>query len=141
MKAYLFLPVVFLLLFSCQPDKKTSETAHAESVQTATVKTIGAVEFKSLSSQENAIILDVRTPEEVADGKIPNAQMINIYDPEFESKVIQLQKEKSVFIYCSAGVRSAKAAEFLISQGYPSVYHLQGGLGEWLQNGFPFQKD
>jgi rhodanese-related sulfurtransferase len=140
MKATLLITVFSILLFSCQPEKTTSESTAVGVTQKQGVQSVDAVSFKNLSEKENTIILDVRTPQEVAEGKIPNATVINIYDPEFETKVKQLDKEKSILIYCSAGVRSAKAAEFLTEQGYPSVYHLEGGLGDWYQNGFPLEK-
>ena len=129
MKAILLIPVFSILLFSCQPEKTTSDNSSSEVVQKVSVKSIGATEFQNLSKEANSIILDVRTPEEVAQGKIPNAIVIDIYDSDFETKVTQLPKEKSILIYCSAGVRSAKAGEYLTANGYTSVYHLQGGLG------------
>ena len=140
MKATLLITVFSILLFSCQPEKTTSESTAVGVSQKQGVQSVDAVSFKNLSEKENTIILDVRTPQEVAEGKIPNATVINIYDPEFESKAKQLDKEKSILIYCSAGVRSAQAAEFLTEQGYPSVYHLEGGLGDWYRNGFPLEK-
>jgi rhodanese-related sulfurtransferase len=140
MKATLLITVFSILLFSCQPEKTTSESTTVGVSQKQGVQSVDAVSFKNLSEKENTIILDVRTPQEVAEGKIPNATVINIYDSEFETKVKQLDKEKSILIYCSAGVRSAKAAEFLTEQGYPSVYHLEGGLGDWYRNGFPLEK-
>jgi rhodanese-related sulfurtransferase len=140
MKSITLLPIFFLVLFSCQPKEIISESLNTPSQEKSSVKTVDATQFKSLSEQENVIILDVRTFQEVALGKIPNAIVIDIYDSDFETKVTQLPKEKSILIYCSAGVRSAKAGEYLISNGYTSVYHLQGGLGDWYKNDFPLEK-
>ncbi len=140
MKTSLLIPIVSLLLISCQPEKVSQESATTEVAQRNSVKSINAVDFQNLSSKENATIVDVRTPEEVTQGKIPNALVINIYDADFESRIKELSKDQSIFIYCSAGVRSEKAAEFLISQGYTDVYHLEGGLGDWYRNGFPLEK-
>jgi rhodanese-related sulfurtransferase len=140
MKAILLIPVFSILLFSCQPEKSASDNSSSEVDQKVSVKSIGATEFQNLSKEADSIILDVRTPEEVAQGKIPNAIVIDIYDSDFETKVTQLPKEKSILIYCSAGVRSAKAGEYLTANGYTSVYHLQGGLGDWYKNDFPLEK-
>jgi rhodanese-related sulfurtransferase len=140
MKSIAFIPVLAIFLFSCQPEKTKSGSLETEKQKVSSVKTVDATEFKNLSEKGNTIILDVRTPQEVAEGKIPNAIVINIYDPEFETKAAQLPKDQSILIYCSAGVRSAKASEFLIANGFTSVYHLKGGLGDWYQNNFPLEK-
>lgn len=139
MKATLLIPIFSLFFFSCQPEKVTSDTSSGLS-KISGVKNIRAIEFENLSKEANTLILDVRTPAEVADGKIPNAVVIDINDPEFKTKALLLDKNQSILVYCSAGVRSAQAAAFLHQQGFELVYHLKGGLGEWFQNNFPFEK-
>lgn len=140
MKRIALLSIFFLVFFSCQPKENTSTESNSISQKRLAVESVDAIQFKKLSEQEDVIILDVRTSQEVALGKIPNAIVIDIYDPEFGAKVVQLPQEKSILIYCSAGVRSAKAADFLIANGYSSVYHLEGGLGNWYENSFPLEK-
>ena len=140
MRSMLLIPIFSLFFFSCQPEKATSDTTSEELAKVSAVKNIRAIEFENLSKESNTIILDVRTAAEVADGKIPIAIVIDINDPEFKTKALLLDKKQSILVYCSAGVRSAQAAEFLHQQGFELVYHLKGGLGEWLQNDFPFEK-
>jgi rhodanese-related sulfurtransferase len=79
-----------------------------------------------MKSVGNAQVLDVRTPGEWASGKVANAHLINIQDPEFKSKVVKLDKDKPVFIYCAVGGRSAQAAKILTQNGFKQVYNLQG---------------
>jgi rhodanese-related sulfurtransferase len=140
MKAILLISIFSLFFFSCQPEKVTSDSSSEGLAEISAVKNIRAMEFKNLSKEANTVILDVRTPAEVADGKIPNAIVIDIQDPEFKTKALLLDKKQSILVYCSAGVRSAQAAEFLHQQGFEFVYHLNGGLGEWFQNDFSFEK-
>lgn len=140
MKSVLLIPAFLVLLFSCQPKKNTLDNSSDKVIQEIEVKSIKATEFQNLSKEANSIIVDVRTPQEVAQGKIPNAIVINIYDSDFEERISQLPKEKEILIYCSAGVRSAQAGEYLIANGFTSVYHLQGGLGDWYKNKFPLEK-
>jgi rhodanese-related sulfurtransferase len=78
----------------------------------------------------NAILLDVRTEEEVKQGALPNAQNI-VYDDSFSDKLGGLSKESPIFVYCAAGKRSAKAAEILKEKGFKEVYQLKGGLNAW----------
>lgn len=81
---------------------------------------------KKMKSSSDAQVLDVRTPGEWAGGKVANAHLINIQDPEFKTKVTKLDKDKPVFIYCAVGGRSAQAAKFLTQNGFKQVYNLQG---------------
>jgi len=84
---------------------------------------------------DQAILIDVRTPEEIENGKIANA--INImWNDSFEDQLANLD-HKPIFIYCGSGVRSAKAASVLKEKGYAPVYELEGGIKEWKAAGMP----
>jgi rhodanese-related sulfurtransferase len=87
---------------------------------------------------EDAILLDVRTPEEIAGGKIANAENI-VWDDSFADKLSSLEN-KPIFIYCGSGIRSAKAAAVLKEKGYDQVYELEGGMKAWQAAGMPVDK-
>jgi rhodanese-related sulfurtransferase len=90
---------------------------------------------KKLSETKNAFLLDVRTPEEVANGKIGGASNV-LFDDQFASKISLIPKQP-IFIYCAGGVRSAKAAKILRSNGYTQVFELEGGLNAWKEAKLP----
>ena len=91
---------------------------------------------KKLDQTPQAQVLDVRTPNEWASGKVKNAHLINIQDPDFLQKAGKLDKEKPLFIYCAVGGRSSKAAEMLAKAGFKQIYNLQGaGYGELAKRG------
>jgi len=78
------------------------------------------------------IIVDVRTPKEIAGGKIDaNALEIDFKDDSFESKINQLDKNKTYLMYCRSGGRSSKSANMMITAGFKDVYNLVGGYSEW----------
>ena len=80
----------------------------------------------------NAVILDVRTPEEFERGSIPNAINIDIYKGQgFIYMLNELDKSKSYFVYCHAGSRSAKACEVMQQLGFVTTFNLSGGISEW----------
>jgi rhodanese-related sulfurtransferase len=71
----------------------------------------------------------------VAQGKIAGALEIDYYSPNFLDQVSQLAKDQELYLYCAVGARSEEAARLLIQQGYTKVYHLQGGIQAWSQQG------
>ena len=85
-----------------------------------------------LSSDENALILDVRTDMEFSMGKIPNSINIDIYKGQgFIYKIDELDKSKNFYVYCRSGARSAQACNILKNIGIDKAYNLLGGIMEW----------
>ena len=85
-----------------------------------------------LESDTNAAVLDVRTPEEVAEGVIPNAIHIDIYKGQgFIEEIEKLDKTKTYFVYCKAGGRSAQACSVMDQLGFNQTYNLLGGFSQW----------
>lgn len=79
---------------------------------------------------DSLVILDVRTPAEYAAGHLDDAINISWSDPDFQLKLLPLDKSKTVYVYCQKGGRSKKAAILLDSLGY-LVIDLSGGFGAW----------
>lgn len=103
------------------------------------VLSVDAFEQK-LNATPEKIILDVRTDEEYAQGKMKNATQIDYYQRNFKTEVAKLDKTKPVFVYCASGVRSNSAAKILKQQGFTEVYDLKGGLNAWARSGKPVVK-
>jgi rhodanese-related sulfurtransferase len=91
---------------------------------------------EQLSATDNAVILDVRTEEEVAQGSIPGAVSIDFKRDDFEQNIARLDKEKTYFVYCASGVRSSKAADRMVELGFTKLYVLEEGIKAWKQEGF-----
>lgn len=75
---------------------------------------------------KNAILIDVRTPEEFNSGHLEHAININWYDSDFQNRVNELEKDKTIYVYCKKGGRSAEAAKLIDSMGF-EVIDLLGG--------------
>lgn len=87
---------------------------------------------EQLMADDNAVIIDVRTDMEIAEGMIPNAQQINIQNAGlFMEKAKELDKSKNYYLYCRSGGRSAQACMILDSLGFQNTYNLLGGMMEW----------
>ncbi|PSG90844.1 rhodanese-like domain-containing protein [Aurantibacter aestuarii] len=87
---------------------------------------------EKLNNTENAVILDVRTEDEVNEGFIPNAKNIDIHKGQgFIDDVETLDKTKTYFVYCRSGARSAQACAVMNQIGFKNTYNLLGGFMEW----------
>ena len=88
---------------------------------------------EQLAKDDNAVILDVRTDAEVADGIIENAIHIDIYKgQEFIDTIDELDKSKNYYVYCRSGNRSGQACNIMVEQlGFENTYNLEGGMLEW----------
>ena len=105
------------------------------------VTDLNTIDFqKKLNTDNAAIILDVRTPEEFANGHLQNATTINFFGTDFKEKVNNLDKTKPIYVYCAVGGRSVKAAKVLQDAGFKAVYNLLGGFNGWVAAGFPSVK-
>ncbi|MCX2720718.1 rhodanese-like domain-containing protein [Lentiprolixibacter aurantiacus] len=84
------------------------------------------------SDLENAVLLDVRTPEEFAEGHLEGAVNMDWYQADFTSRLEAVDRGEKVYVYCKRGGRSAEAAQLLDSLGY-KVIDLTGGYDAWLE--------
>jgi|VirMetMinimDraft_7_1064189.scaffolds.fasta_scaffold212853_1 rhodanese-related sulfurtransferase len=86
---------------------------------------------KSMSELENTVLLDVRTPGEVAEGIIEGAIAIDFFANDFQTKISALDKDKNYFIYCRSGNRSGQACQMMDQLGFKSLVNLEGGILAW----------
>ncbi len=85
-----------------------------------------------LVGDKNAVILDVRSPEEFNSGKIPSSINIDIYKGQgFIYLVDELDKAKKFYVYCRSGARSGQACSVMNQMGIQNAYNLLGGIMEW----------
>jgi len=97
------------------------------------VSLISPQEFKDKLGEDIQLI-DVRTPQEFAEGHLDGAIMIDYMQSGFMNKMSKLDKNKDLYIYCRSGNRSGKATRKLESMGFPKIYDLKGGILNWNQN-------
>ncbi len=87
---------------------------------------------EKLLNDQNAAIIDVRTPEECEFGIIENAICIDIYKgQEFLDEISNLNKSKNYYVYCRSGGRSAQACAVMNQLGIANAYNLLGGVMQW----------
>lgn len=105
-----------------------------------------AVEFEPLTALQaqsqmkaapDAVILDIRTPAEYADGHIKGAVNIDYYGSDFESRLAGLDRHAEYFVYCRSGNRSSRAMDVFSRLGFTRVKHMVNGIIEWQGAGLP----
>ncbi len=92
-------------------------------------------EFQELTSKENTVILDVRTPDEFKDGHIEGAINIDFFGKNFDEEIAALDKSKYYLVYCAAGGRSGKTLKKLKNTAFTGAANLKGGMGAWQSSG------
>lgn len=87
---------------------------------------------EDLKADDNAVILDVRTEEEVNQGKIANSINIDFHKgQEFLEELEKLDKSKNYYVYCRSGARSANTCAVMNQMGFENTYNLVGGILQW----------
>ena len=104
--------------------------------QSNNFKTVEVDEFAKAVSDTSYVVLDVRTPEEHADGHIPGTHFnIDVLEDSYTEVALKiLPKEKPVALYCRSGNRSKNAARILAENGY-EVLELGTGYRGWVAAG------
>ncbi|MBX2915317.1 MAG: rhodanese-like domain-containing protein [Cyclobacteriaceae bacterium] len=114
-------------------------SAACTQAQQGTVLSVADFE-KQIATQSEKVVLDVRTPSEYNDGHLAQAKLMNVNDGNFKQQLSTLQKDKPVYVYCAAGVRSNKAAKIMRQEGFTQVFELSGGIQAWQAAGKPVTK-
>jgi len=125
---------------SCSGEKKQAETAETTSAP-AVLQSLEPQAFQAkLKETPDAVLLDVRTPEEIEQGKIPGAMPMNFKDGDFDTRLSALDKDKPYFVYCAVGGRSGKTVNLMKEKGFTKVYNLEGGFEAWKEKGLEQEK-
>jgi rhodanese-related sulfurtransferase len=100
-------------------------------------KKITPQDLVGLTNQDAAKLIDLRSPNEFADGHITGSINIPYADIEDRLHEIKLQDGKSLVLICDSGSQSANAGEVLNKSGYQNTVILSGGIGAWKLDNLP----
>ena len=103
----------------------------------ATIETISPTAAADLVAEapEGLVILDVRTPQEFADGHLAGAVNLDYQAAGFADDLGTLDRNAPYLLYCRSGNRSAQARELMRDLGFTEVYEIDGGINAWSQAG------
>lgn len=100
-------------------------------------QSLGPIEYHNAIQSREIILVDVRTAQEYATGAIANAKNIDYLQDDFESKILNLDRNRPIYIYCKVGGRSGDAVEVFRKNGFHHVVNLKGGIMAWSQAKLP----
>jgi len=122
-QVFLFLILSIFGLVSCQ--SQVNENGYTD---------LDVKAFKAKIAEPGVVLLDVRTPEETAQGKIEGCTELDFEAAGFEAKLDGLDKNKTYLVYCRSGNRSGQASTLMVEKGFKHVYNLKGGYLAWTGN-------
>lgn len=116
-----------------EPEALQDIIINLKEVEMFQVPEVGPQEAKEMLQKEDVVLLDVRTPQEHLQLRIPNSILLPLDELRYAFK--ELSKDKTYIVYCRSGERSAFATYFLRHMGY-QAYNLAGGIIIW-----PYEKE
>ena len=132
----ILLTFVLISFIACgQKEKGKSNNTNSDQ---ASISLISPSDLNNVN--KDILLIDVRTPQEFASGHLENAVNINYFDSDFTAQLKTLDKNKTVYLYCKSGRRSANAAEKLEDMGFVKIYDLEGGILNWQAKGLALSK-
>lgn len=143
------LAVVAIVFASCggaveetaTEDTSTAEAAgdvvSAETDADAIIQLVSAEAGAEIQANppEGLVILDVRTPEEFAEGHLEGAEMIDFYRADFADQIADLDPDAPYLVYCRSGNRSGQTVAIMEELGFTNVTDIDGGIVSWTQSG------
>lgn len=134
------------VLTACGSDEPAADTgsdpvttdATAVEVETG-FSTISADEAAAVlaDAPDDLVVLDVRTPEEFAEGHLEGAVLVDFYDADFADQLAQLDPDVPYLVYCRSGNRSGQTLPLMQQLGFGSASDIDGGILAWADAGLP----
>ena len=99
----------------------------------SSINEVNVSELHSMISNDDVVLVDVRSHAEVAQGAIPGASHLPLH--LLPLQLNQLPRDKKIVFYCRTGARSAQACLYAANQGSDNAINLRGGIIAWVQDG------
>lgn len=123
-------------------DSATPDTSVVQDVDAGAVEgiaTISPLDAAAITDDPPAdlVVLDVRTPEEYAEGHLDGAVLVDFYDADFAEQLGALDPDVPYLVYCRSGNRSGQTLAIMDELGFESAVDVDGGILAWADAGLP----
>ena len=122
-----------IALAGCTPQPSEQAPAEEAAESVAGVETISAADLAAMLEAGEAVLVDVRTPEEFAELRLAGA--LNAPLSTFDPASMPIEDGRETILYCRSSRRSGQAAEMLSQHIGGTVRHLEGGIEAWQKAG------
>ena len=135
-----------MALAGCSSDSGSATSAEATAAVAgpaapvtapAAPERVDATRFAEVVASPGVTILDVRTPEEFAEGHLEGAVNYNVQGPDFAAQIAGLDPAGTYAVYCRSGNRSQAAVAAMAQAGILGIYELESGIVGWQDAGLP----
>lgn len=135
-----------LVAASCGSDEPAADgvtaTTTAAVLDGAAVDGIGTISPQDAAAladdpPADLVVLDVRTPEEFAEGHLDGALLVDFYDDDFAAQLAALDPAVPYLVYCRSGNRSGQTLAIMDELGFESAVDVDGGIVAWAGAGLP----
>ncbi len=136
------LPVLLLAAFvNFAPHAIAAEPKQPVGAKASTTKDVTPDEAAALmKGKPGVLVIDVRTPDEFAEGHIPGAKNVDFLGDDFEKQLAALPAERPLLVHCAAGNRSSKAVVKIAALKMSAeIFHLKSGFNGWKAAGKPVE--
>jgi rhodanese-related sulfurtransferase len=130
MRFYLFTIICFFSMMV------SAQSSIPQVLKKLNKQSVPYIKVEDLKSKNNLIYLDAREPKEFNVSHIKNAIPVGFDHFKIQTVTSAVKdKNATIVVYCSIGVRSEKIGEKLLKSGYKNVYNLYGGIFEYKNSG------
>ena len=132
-----------LLLLACAPTEEAKQKHSAQTLAVTTNNETSEIDVTTLHTKmksETITIIDVRSPQEYAQGHLPNAKNIPLTEIDLRMEELTPYKDREIFLVCASGRRSHSATQTLKQKGFAKAFNILGGTRGWQAKGFPTER-
>lgn len=119
------------------PPVESNDADSSDGPEAPSFGLVSPQEALALSADDGVTVIDVRTPEEFAEGHLDGATMIDFYGATFADEIGALDPDGTYLLYCRSGNRSGQTAIMMEQLGFGQVYDMEGGVVAYGAEGLP----
>ena len=130
---------MLILAAGCSDDGADGAAAGDGTTADSGIRVVSAAAGADIQANppEDLVILDVRTPEEYAEGHLEDSILVDFYDEDFADQLAELDPEVPYLLYCRSGNRSGQTRAIMDDLGFTNVADVDGGIQAWTAGGHP----
>lgn len=104
----------------------------------APTSAVDVTEAQRRFARREAVLIDVREPDEWQEGHVAGATHIPLGD--LPARLAEVPRDRPVLLFCRSGNRSGRATALLREQGYDQAINVEGGITAWQRAGLPVMR-